>query len=661
MTAMSEPTALPFGSWPSPISAADVARGAVELAFPGFAQVSGDPEVWWIEGRPDEGGRMVLTRQAADGSIHDVVGREWNVRSRIIEYGALPWTRMDTDQGPGTVYCSWDDQRLYFLADGAEQAQPVTAPEDGQEHRYGDLTPGPTGQVLAVRERHDRGVVSRDLVQLAVDGSAAVRVLNNEHHFYANPRPSPDGRQVAYIAWDHPHMPWDSTVLAVVANEGSSPARERVLAGGEGGESLLQPEWADSGSLYVVSDRSGWWNLYRVALESPELQPLCPSQEEFGGPLWELGFTSYALLADGRLAVTHGRAESSLSVLDPTTGILVSAGIDLGFSGRLAGLGNALVGVAGSSTTPESVVKVSIDGVGVDLPAPALSIVRPSITDLPDPAFLPKAQPRTFDSANGRQVHAFVYSPTNPEAVGRPEERPPYLVFVHGGPTAHVSPGLSMTKAYLTSRGIGVIDVNYGGSTGYGRAYRERLREQWGIVDVEDCVAAALGLAEAGDADGARLGIRGGSAGGWTTLASLVRSDAFAAGAAYCPVTDLLPFAENTHDFESRYLDGLIGPLPETRERYVERSPLNHLDRLRSAVLLLQGDDDKVVPPEQPQSVHDSLAGTGVPHAYLVFPGEQHGFRKAESMIAALEAELSFFGQVFGFTPPGVPQLALEY
>ena len=657
---MTTPPPLPYGTWPSPISAADVAGETVHLQFPGVVETSGQPEVWWVEGRPSDAGRHALVRRTSDGDVVDVLGPEWSPRSRIIEYGARPWTRVETGAGAATVFCYWDDQRLYLKHDGPGEPVPLTtAPTATAQHLFGEPVPGAPGTVLAVRETHREGEVSRSVVMVPLDGSAAasddrVTVLNAQHHFYAQPRLSPGGAWVAYTAWDHPHMPWDSTVVAVV-DLADPTGNEHVVAGGTD-ESVLQPLWAGDEHLYVVSDRTGWWNLYRVSVTDGRAEALCPREEEFGQAIWTLGEATYGLLADGRLAVTHGLGESRLSVLDPGSGDLSELDLGVGWEPEISVSGSLAVSIGGSESLPTSVVLVDLS---VD--SPVVDVVRRSVDRLPDPGYLPVAEPRTFVGAGGRDIHTFVYPPTNPTATAPDGERPPYLVFVHGGPTAHVSPGLSLTKAYFTSRGIGVIDVNYGGSTGYGRAYRERLRGQWGVVDVEDSVAAVQALADAGEADRNRLGIRGGSAGGWTTLACLVGSDAFAAGAAYYPVTDLLPFAEDTHDFESRYLDGLVGPLPGARQTYVERSPLSHLDRLRTPVLLLQGDDDKVVPPSQPQAVHDALAGSGVPHAYLVFAGEQHGFRMAQSQIVALEAELSFFGQVFGFDPPEVPRLALEH
>lgn len=663
---MSPPATLPYGSWPSPISASDVASGTLALEFPGIVESpdSPEPEIWWLEGRPQEGGRFALVRRKPDGAVTDVLGPDWSVRSRIIEYGAHPWTRVLG----GTAFCFWDDQRLYLLADGDTDPRPLTtAPTDDTTHMFGEPRPGPPGTLIAVRETRTSESVSRSLVTVPLDGSASeddgnVTVVNDQHHFYAHPRLSPDGSRVSYIAWDHPQLPWDGTVAAVVDLGTGLPAIERVLLGSTS-ESVMQPEWVDDEHLYLISDRSGWWNLYRLGLVDGALVPLAPRDEEFASPLWLLGLTTYGVLADGRLAVTHGCGHERLSLLDPATGSLVSSGLPHTWDTYVMTAGNTVVSVVRSDTLPWSVATVKVAAhVGDDSKnGLTLDIVRRSAEALADAAYLPTAVPRTFSGVDGRVIHAFAYYPKNPDAVAPEGELPPFVVHVHGGPTSHAAPGVSLELAYFTSRGIGIIDVNYGGSSGYGREYRNRLRGQWGVVDVEDSVAAAESLAAGGEADPTRLGIRGGSAGGWTTVAALVQTDSFAAGTAYYPVTDLLPFAEDTHDFESRYLDGLIGPLPEARDLYAERSPLTHLHELRTPILLLQGDDDQVVPPSQPQAVADALAGTGVPHAYLLFEGEQHGFRKAESNITALESELSFYGQIFGFTPPDVPHQPLEH
>jgi dipeptidyl aminopeptidase/acylaminoacyl peptidase len=416
---------------------------------------------------------------------------------------------------------------------------------------------------------------------------------------------------------------------------------------------VLQPEWADADTLYAISDRSGWWNLYRLPAAGGTPEPLCARAEEFAQPPWLLGTVTYAPLADGRLVVQHGTDTVALGVLDPATGEL--ADLDLPYTQwgtTLAAAGTTVYATAASPVDSTAVV-------AVDVAAGTGTVLRRSMTDPPDPAYLPEPRSIVIAGPGERDVHAHVYPPRSPDAVAPAGQLPPYVVHVHGGPTGHSAAVLDLEKAYFTSRGIGVVDVNYGGSTGYGRAYRERLRRQWGIVDVEDCVAAVQALVRDGLADGDRLGIRGGSAGGWTTLAALTTTDAFGAGVSYYGVAELIHFTEDTHDFESRYVDGLVGTLPEDRDVYLERAPLSHVDQLSCPVLLLQGLEDKVVPPSQAELFVAALEKKGIPHAYLTFEGEQHGFRKQESVIAALEAELSFYGQVFGFEPPGVPTLPL--
>jgi dipeptidyl aminopeptidase/acylaminoacyl peptidase len=650
---MTEPTTAPYGTWRSPISAQDVARGGIHLEFPDFVPTPDGEQVWWIEGRPQAGGRHALVAAAPDGSTRDVLGPEWSPRSRIHEYGADPWTFIP---GHGTVFTFWDDQRLY-LAPLDGQPRPLTpASDDSVSHMYGEPVASPDGaHVYAVRETHRGKEIERAVISVALDGSAAddesaVSVLASGHRFFGFPRPAPDGAHLAYIAWDHPQMPWDGTLLYVADLSGNVANNHRVLSGSTS-EAMMQPEWADADHLYAISDRTGWWNLYRFGLDGAS-EPICPREEEFSSPLWLLGFTTYGVLADGRLAVTHGVGEHRLGVLDPASGELTDVGQGLQYYEEIKVSGTRVVTGAADATRSERVTVV-------DVASGSVEFLRSSIELGVDPAYLSRPRALTVEGPQG-SIHSWVFPPCNPEYVGPADELPPYVAFVHGGPTGHVLPVLTPTKAYFTSRGVGVIDVNYGGSSGYGREYRDRLREQWGVVDVQDTVAAVHGLAQAGEADAARLGIRGGSAGGWTTLAALVTSDVFAAGSASFPVTDLLPFTEDTHDFESRYLDGLVGPLPQTRDRYIERSPMSHLDQLHVPVLLLQGDDDQVVPPSQPAAVAAELARRGVPHKYLLFEGEQHGFRKAENIATALESELAFFGQVFGFTPPDVPPLTLD-
>lgn len=649
----------PYGTWTSPISPDDVARAGLRLSSP--RAIGGD--VWWQETRPEERGRTTVMHRAEDGTRHELLPAPWNARTRVHEYGGRSYlpVRQRDGKGYALIFAHYDDQRLYRLDPGAEDPRPITPePDEPTALRYADLICAPDGsEVWCVQESHAQGKVTRALVAVPLDGRAtddpaAVRQLVAGADFFASPRVSPDGRHLAWISWDHPRMPWDGTDLRIARIEADGSLGKSLRLKGGTSESVQSPAWVDEQRLYVVSDWSGWWNLYEVDIYAARPpQALYPSEEEFAGPPWQLGDAPYAVLDDGRVAVLHGQGEARLAVLDPETAELSEMDVPYtDWSYAVSASGTTLVGLAGSPTTPRSVVRVS-------LATGRVEALRREIEELPDSAYLPSPRSEELPGPFGRQVHAHVYPPSNPKARAPEGEKPPYVVFVHGGPTAHRTSVLDLEKAFFTSRGIGVLDVNYGGSTGYGRAYRERLRRQWGVVDVEDCVAAARALVERGEADGERLAIRGGSAGGWTTLAALTQTDAFRAGTSYYGVSELLGFAEETHDFESRYLEGLVGTLPRDQEVYVERAPLSHADRVSSPVLLLQGLDDPIVLPAQSEKFAEALARNQVPHAYLTFEGEAHGFRKAETGVACLVAELSFYGQVLGFEPPGVPRLKL--
>ena len=667
----------PYGAWTSPIAGADVAQAQVGLSFPTI-----DPNgVWWQESRPAEGGRLAIVGQRPDGSTRYTLPMPWNARNRVHEYGGKSYLALPD----GFLFANFGDQRLYrcrITQGPAEPApEPLTPePTEAVADRYADYVLAPAGdEVWCVRERHADGKVSRAIVAVPLDGSAvagpdAIRILvSGASDFYAYPAPSPDGTQLAWISWDHPRMPWDGTELRV-ASIGAAPGEYQVLMGGDS-ESVLAPKWRDDQSLYVISDRSGWWNLYLVDLAGTPAE-LCRREEEFAAPLWQLGMNPYVLLADGRIVTVHGAGETRLGVLDPGTGQLTDLNLPYSlFSHSLSATGQTVVTVAGGPARPSAVVAVDVPAPGAEAHVRELSH---STGELPDPDYLPVPREARLTGPSGSVVHALVYPPSSPAFCGPDSERPPYIVWVHGGPTSQVSPRLDLEKAYFTSRGIGIIDVNYGGSSGYGRAYRERLRGQWGVVDVVDVMSAALALANAGEADGKRLGIRGGSAGGWTALAAVTSGvglarqvgangaghggsgGVFAAAASYFGVSDLREFAEQTHDFESRYLDGLIGPLPQSEALYAERAPVGHVSDATCPVLLLQGLDDPIVPPAQAESIAADLAARGIPHAYIAFPGESHGFRKAENIVTSLEAELSFYGEIMGFVPPGVPPVELD-
>jgi dipeptidyl aminopeptidase/acylaminoacyl peptidase len=676
-----------------------VARGRLRLSFP--TVIGGD--VWWQEGRPEEAGRVTVVHRSAGGKLTDLLPAPWNARTRVHEYGGLSYLPVPrasvrsaaaggrTPRGHAIVFANFADQRLYVTgaeADGKKPPYPITpdtaaadvgsAGLDPAGLRYADFTLSPDRrEIWCVQERHSGGKVTRSIVAVPLDGSAAadpaaIRPLVTGSDFFAFPTPSPDGKFLAWICWNHPHMPWDGTELRVAPVTKGAPGgtdgpertdgpetvgQGRLVKGGLR-ESVLAPAWRDNTSLYVVTDWTGWWNIYQVGLVGEPPQALYPAEEEFAGPLWQLGARPFAALGDGRLAVTRGRGGMRLGVLDPDTSELTD--LDLPglteFGPALSADGTAIAALAGGPARPLSVVLV-------DAATSRATVLRSELDDLPDEAYLPVPRHVELEGRYGRVVHALAYPPSSPDAAGPEGELPPYVVWVHGGPTAHVVGLFDIEKAYFTSRGIGIIDVNYGGSTGYGRLYRERLRRQWGIVDVEDAIAAARSLADAGEADPARLAIRGGSAGGWTALAAVTTGTAygavFSAATSYYGVSDLRGFAHHTHDFESRYLDGLIGPLPGFEAVYAERAPVGHVTDATSPILLLQGLDDPVVPPAQSESIAADLAAHGTPHAYIAFEGESHGFRSAEAVASSLEAELSFYGQILGFTPPGIPAVKL--
>lgn len=636
---------LNYGSWPSPVSATDVSAASPRLDGARFV---GD-EVWWGESVPAEGGRTTVRRLTASGTVEDVIAAPWNARSRVHEYGGGSWTTSDDGV---LFFVEKTDQRVWRLAPG-ELPRPIT-PSAG-DVRFGGLT-WQGGRLLAVRETHgDADVPERDVVEIASDGhgrsdASSVRPLVADSDFVAQPALSPDGAHLAWIAWDHPDMAWDRAELRIGRLEDGVVAEWTTVAGGA--SSPLQPVWIDDEDLLYSDDPSGRWNLWRMRLTADlRHEVVAPADADTGGPLWSLGPRWFARLGDGRIVAVRTHGSDRLVVIDPdgtVRDLLIDAVTRLSIEDARGT--QLLVSGAGSAGA-------GLWQVDVDRPGEARAIVGGSPPWGAE--WMPIARPFTVDGPHG-PVHAFDYPPTNPTVTGAPDERPPYVVFVHGGPTDHVGGAASGRIAFFTSRGIGVLDVNYGGSSGYGRAYRERLRGQWGVVDVDDVVAAARGLADAGIADPARLAIAGGSAGGWTVLCAVTRSDVFGAGISRYGVADLRRLAADTHDFEARYLDGMVGPLPDAEWLYVERSPLSHLDRLRTPLLIEQGLDDLVVPPSQSEAVRDALVTNGVPHAYLVFEGEGHGFRRAETVIRTLEAELAFLGQIFGFPTPGVRPLDLD-
>ncbi|MEV0595473.1 S9 family peptidase [Nonomuraea cavernae] len=588
-------------------------------------------EVWWDEPRPHEGGRRCVVRRLPDGSRADALPSGWNARNRLVEYGGRSWRPLP---GGGLVFTNWADQRLYRLDGGGE---PVALTPEGAS-RYGDLyLPPGRDEVWAVRETDD----VRDLVAVPL-GGGPVRVIVKAQHFLMNPRLSPGGRQVAWIGWDHPAMPWDGTLLCVapLGEDGVAGPYEVVAGGPE--ESVTQAEWRDDDSLYAVTDPTGWWNVHLVRRDGSDRRNLTPVELEFGHAPWKPGAGTFAVAGD-RLVVVYGTAgHRRLGVLDPGTGELREIGGDATYWASTVSAANGLA--AAVFATPYTPLEVAL----VDLGDGTRETVSPP-KPLPGRELLPTPEAVTVEG-----VHAHLYPPVGVQGPA------PYVIFVHGGPTGSSPVVLDLEIAYFTSRGLGVAVVNYGGSTGYGRAYRERLRHQWGVVDVQDCARVARGLVETGRADAARIAVRGGSAGGWTTVAALVHSDVFAGGVAHYAITDPESWAAETHDFESRYLDGLIGPLPETRQRYTDRSPLLNAARASGPCLMLHGLDDAIVDVGQAERFVAELDRHGRQWALLTFPGEQHGWRKEETIVAALEAELAFYGQVLDVETPEVPPLKLK-
>ncbi len=459
--------------------------------------------------------------------------------------------------------------------------------------------------------------------------------------FYSSPRLSPDGSQLAWLTWNHPNMPWDGTELWVGKLNEDKSISDRVRIVGGISESVVQPEWSPEGTLYFVSDRTGWWNLYRC--RGRKVEPICPMDAEFGEPQWVFGNALYGFDSESRIICSYAKdGKWYLASIDTVTGELNTVEIPYSAISRIQTGGGRVVLIAASSTEPTSIVSL-------DLATRDLEVLRRSRELTVDAGYLSAPRAIEFPTEQSLTAYGIFYPPQNRDYVGPADEKPPLLLMSHGGPTSATSTSLRYTVQYWTSRGIAVLDVNYGGSSGYGREYRERLKGQWGIVDVDDCVNGARYLVEAGAVDGNRLAIRGGSAGGYTTLCALTFRGAFRAGASHYGISDLEALAKDTHKFESRYLDGLIGPYPERRDLYVERSPIHFTDRLACPMILFQGLEDKVVPPKQAEEMFEAVRAKGLPVAYLTFEGEQHGFRKAENIKRVLEAELYFYSKVFKF------------
>jgi len=635
---MSEVKVSPYGTWASPITAGMVAASSLRLLESLF---DGD-DVYWLEMRPAEAGRYALVRRRPGGSLEDVLPASYSVRTRVHEYGGGAFLAAE-----GAVYfCNDADQRMYHQPAGGEP-QPLTP---AGPWRYADaILDRRRNRLICVREDHGRSdrealneVVAIDLAT----GGAGV-VLCSGRDFYASPRLNPDGSRLAWLSWSHPNMPWDGAELWVGELSAGGHVKEARLIAGGPSESIFGPEWSPTGELYFVSDRSGWWNLYRCnELDNEQdIEALAPMEAEFGMPQWVFRMSTYAFESAGRLVCAFQKAGVwRLACLDTKTLDLQSLALPFtDISEVRAAPGRALLR-AGSPTQPTSIILVHLeDG--------RREILRQSADVRLDAGYLSVPQAIEFPTERGLSAYGLFYRPRNRDFVAPAGDLPLLIVKSHGGPTGAATSTLSLAIQYWTSRGFAVLDVNYGGSVGYGRGYRQRLAGRWGVVDVDDCVYGARYLVEQGLVDPERLIIAGSSAGGYTTLAALTFRDVFRAGASYYGIGDLEALAQETHKFESRYLDNLVGPYPERRDIYLERSPVHHAERLSCPVIFFQGLEDKVVPPAQAENMAAALRARGVPVAYVAFEGEQHGFRRAENIRRALEAELYFYGRVFGFTP----------
>ena len=647
-------TVAPFGTWPSPITADMLATTAIGL---GEASLD-DGVAYWLEMRPTEGGRFVVVKGDPHTSPVDVTPEGFDARTMVHEYGGGSYTVRH-----GTVFFSnMPDARLYRQDPGSPPV--AITPETDAKQRFADGAITPDGRWwIGVRERHDLGPamldVVNELVAVPTDGSAPPRTIAGGRDFYSSPRVSLDGSSLAWLTWDLPWMPWDGTELFVAPLSLEAELGAAVsVAGRAGQESIWDPEWSAAGDLVFASDRSGWWNLERIRDGARTV--LHQAEAEFGYPQWAMGERSIAFLGDGRIACHYDLdGTTHTAILDPETRELVDLDLPLDAMRWGPGIraeGATIVLTAGSATEPNQVI-------WLDFAARSIEALQTSTSVPVDPGYLSVPEAIVFPTDDGLSAHALYYAPANPDAAAPADERAPLIVMSHGGPTSHCTPMLDLGIQFFTSRGFGVVDVNYGGSTGYGRDYRQRLNGNWGVVDLHDCISAANFLIERGDADRDRLLIRGGSAGGYTTMCALTFTDVFAAGTSFFGISDLVPFAtDDTHKFECRYEYTLIGPWPEVEDTYHARSPINFVDLLSTPMLVLQGADDHVVPPSQAEVIVEALRSKSIPFAYELYAGEGHGFRKAETIVRSRNAELSFYAQILGFQPAGdVPTLAIEH
>lgn len=632
---MSEAKIARYGAWQSPITADLIVQGSINL---GQIELDGE-DVYWLEGRPTEGGRNVIVRLTPDGQQTDVTPAPFNVRTRVHEYGGRSYM---VYQGE-IFFANFADQRLYRHKPG-EAPRPITPADSG--YRYADpIFDEPRQQIICVREDHSRPgqEAVNTVVAVGLDDNDGGKVLVSGNDFYSNPRVSPDGEKLSWLTWNHPNMPWDGTEVWVSPIGPDGRLGQHELVAGGLAESIFQPAWSPDNILYFVSDRTGWWNLYRW--KDGQTEALLPREAEFGVPQWVFGLATYTFeSADSLICDYFEKGEWRLGRLDLKTRELRDFKMPFSNTGDVHLKGNTAVMGVSFVDQPRAIVRYRLASGDFEVLKKASALKF-------DPGYLSQPVEIEFPTENGQTAFAYFYAPTNKDFSAPTGELPPLLVQSHGGPTGFSTKDFNLKVQYWTSRGIAVVDVNYGGSTGYGRAYRQRLNGQWGIVDVDDCVNAARYLVQKGLADPDRLAIEGGSAGGYTTLCAITFRDVFKVGASHFGVSDAEALALDTHKFESRYLDSMIGPYPQKRDLYLERSPIYHTEGLNCALILFQGLEDKVVPPDQAEKMFEAVKAKGLPVAYLPFEGEQHGFRRSENIKRSLEAQLYFFSKVFDFEP----------
>ena len=624
-------TIAPYGSWNSPITADLITAKTI-----GFGQLCTDDEdIYWSESRPLEAGRTVLMRRAPDGTITECTPPDYYVRTRVHEYGGGAFTVHN-----GIIYfCNFKNQHLYRQSlDGTPE---LLTPGDG--YRYADsVIDEKRNRLICIREDHSgEGEAVNTIVGIDLNGSDNGTILVQGNNFYSSARLSPDGHKLAWLTWNHPNMPWDGTELWVadVAEDGTLQNLSRVI--GSATDSIFQPEWSPDGVLHFVAEDTGWWNLYRW--QDGKAEALHPMEAEFGLPQWVFGMSTYAFVSRNKIICAYTQNGLwYLALLDTDTKTFTPLETPYSYIfGVRAGKGFVTF-IAGSPTQPSTIVRMSIETLKME-------VIKQAFEVTVDQEYLSQAKPISFSTTNNKTAYAIYYEPQNKDFSAPEDEKPPLMVLSHGGPTGATNTTLSYGIQYWTSRGFAVLDVNYGGSTGYGREYRQRLNGNWGIVDVDDCCNAALYIVKEGLASPNRLVIRGGSAGGYTTLACLAFRDVFKAGASHFGISDLEILEVDTHKFESRYSHSLIGPYPERKDLYYERSPIHFAHNINCPIILFQGDEDKIVPPNQSQMMFEAVRAREIPTAYILFQGEQHGFRKAESIKRALEGELYFYSKIFKF------------